>query len=217
MSQSLIDKWFDRLWHFTFSRIGPKIKANALKSFMDRFFVLFEHIGQKFEILSKNYFHVYERIVDDEIRMANVQETDIILVIGCGSLPITPVLLAQKTKAKVVTIDNNANAIANATRFLTHNKLGNILSLQHADGLHYPLEKFSVIFLLYGIKKRRDLLTYLAESMNNTTRLIFRTMIDEKYCIRGTDIILTDLFTVKYVLHEEYLGSLDSLLLTKKK
>ena len=54
----------------------------------------------------------------EEIKIANISSKDKVLHIGCGIFPSETFLIAEKTGAKVVGIDNSKRAVDLARKFI---------------------------------------------------------------------------------------------------
>ena len=148
--------------------------------------------------------------------MSNIKSKDLVLVIGGGSLPVTPALVTIKTKANIVVIDIDQKAIKKSSKFINDLNLKEKIKLEHADGLNYPVEKFSVIFVVYGMKREKKVLNYLSNNMNQRARIIFRTTLDALNSKKKDRIDLSSIFNVKDHISSESLGRVDSFLLCKK-
>lgn len=217
MLRRITEGFFSLFIYIFYRQIGTKFRTDALKFFWDIFFVVLEKIGFKFDVISSNYIKLYDDIVEKEICMAKISSKDRILVIGCGSLPATTALIAMKTKAEITTIDVDSRAVHEASYFFKNINLERQITVEHADGLRYPINKFDVIFVLYGVQRQKEILTYLAENMQDTTKIIFRTVWDTQGRLSNKSIDVSRLFLVKDHVSSEYLGSVDSLLLLKKR
>jgi len=216
MSTSLLERLFSFLQHLVFHHIGSKIRTNALKDIMDYLFILFEKIGCKFDVVSEIYLKLYKEIVAQEITLAQITKDDRVLVIGSGSLPATPILLARDTSATVISIDKDLQAVKEAIQYLKSKKLDQMLKVECANGLTYPLERFTVIVVLYGVKQPAEMMRYLASRINQTTKVVFRTITDAKGQIRDKTLDLEQHFIIQKQIHTQSLGSFDSFLLMKK-
>lgn len=217
MLRRITEGFFSLFIYIFYRQIGTKFRTDALKFFWDIFFVVLEKIGLKFDVISSNYIKLYDDIVEKEICMAKISSKDRILVIGCGSLPATTALIAMKTKAEITTIDIDSRAVHEASYFFKNLNLERQITVEHADGLKYPINKFDVIFVLYGVQQQKEILNYLAENMQDTTKIIFRTVCDTQGRLSNDSIDVSRLFLVKDHVSSEYLGSVDSLLLLKKR
>jgi len=217
MLRRITEGFFSLFIYIFYRQIGTKFRTDVLKFFWDIFFVVLEKIGFKFDVISSNYIKLYDDIVEKEICMAKISSKDRILVIGCGSLPATTALIAMKTKAEITTIDTDLKAAHEASYFFKNLNLECQITVEHADGLKYPISKFDVIFVLYGVQQQKEILNYLAENMQDTTKIIFRTVCDTQGRLSNKSIDVSRLFLVKDHVSSEYLGSVDSLLLLKKR
>ena len=216
MSTSKLEGLFLVLQNLIFKQIGKKIRTNALKTIMDVFFIIFEKVGCKFDIISNIYMLLYQEIVTKEITVAQISSQDRVLVIGSGSLPATPALIVQNTHARTISIDKDCNAVKEAIQYVKNHQLDDLLSIQCADGLTYPLEQFSIILVLYGVKKPAEMLRHLANSIDRNTRVLYRTITDSHGKIMDKTIDLSEGYQIKDHVHSEAFGSFDSFLLIKK-
>jgi len=216
MSNGAVEKIFSKVRSIIFEGMGSGLQTGMLKNYMDRLFIIFEKIVHNFDIIAYNYLQLYEEIVEKELDMSCVSEKDRVLVIGCGSLPSTSAQIALKTDADVVAIDNDKKAVKDAKKFLSRLNLENRLIIENVDGRFYPVEKFDVIFVLYGVKQKKEVLTYLSGKIKKNARIVFRTTPNQFVKIQSEQIDLSNLFVVKDRIHTMSLGPLDSFLLCKK-
>ena len=216
MGKRITEKFFSLFVTIIYKQIGTKIRTDAFKFFFNSFFIVVEKAGLKFKIISSNYIKLYDDIVEKEINMAKISSTDKILVMGCGSLPATSALLAIKTKANVTAIDINQKSLQDASLYLKNLQLNDKIILEHADGQKYPVDTFNFIFILHGVRPQKQILHYVAENIQKKTKIIFRTFLDEKDKTSNTSQNITDFFLIENNVRSEYLGSIDSLLLSKK-
>jgi precorrin-6B methylase 2 len=190
-----------------FEDISPKFRKDLLKGIMDFSYILFEKIAIKFNIISLSYLNLYSDIVDKEIKMAEINLNDKILVIGCGAIPSTSILISKKTNAKIIAIDKDFNAIDKAKTFLSNIDY-NEIELEYANGLNYDVNKFNVIFILYGVKNLNEVLIYLYKKIKNDTKIIVR-LNEEK----NKNIFYK--FHILKKVKSKYLGQVYSYLLKK--
>jgi 2-polyprenyl-3-methyl-5-hydroxy-6-metoxy-1,4-benzoquinol methylase len=216
MSRNINERLFSFMRRLFFEDIGPKFRVGTLKNLMDILFVIFEKLCHNFDFISRYYLDIYQEIVGKEIKLAKISSKDNILVIGCGSLPTTSVLIAMKADVDIVAIDNDSKAVKEAINYTNKHHFENRIKVEHADGLFYSIEKFDVIFVLYGVKRQKELFRHLAKNMKNTARIIFRTAIDTNGQLTGEKIVLSNYFIVKDCIRSKSLGLVDSFLLFKK-
>ena len=201
-----------------FSRIADHFRAGALKSFMDPVFVIIEKIAGKFEIFASYYLSMYDEMIDQEIELANVTSTDRILVIGCGSVPATSILLAKRTDAQIIALDHDDAAIQKAKELISWFQVEKNISPVFAEGMNYPLDDFSVIFISYGVKDPENILLYIQENCAPKTKIIYRTAVDIQQGASKGFIDLESLFIVRdSILSSSFSSVLSYLLIPKPK
>jgi precorrin-6B methylase 2 len=162
------------------------------------------------------YIKMYQEILTQEISLAQVSEHDKVLVIGSGSLPVTPTLIVRNTHAQTVAIDKDPIAVKDATQFVRSQKLEQLLKIEYANALTYPLEQFNIIFVLYGINHPAAMLQYLASHIDKNTKVIFRAITDTHGNILDRTLDLSRYFDIKNQIRTEGIGTIDSFLLMKK-
>jgi hypothetical protein len=201
---------------FLLKNISKKIKAGSLKKLSDYIFIVIEKIVVKFQSFLSAYILYYEDIVDNEIQLAQITSHDTVLHIGCGSLPSTSLLIAQKTRARTTAIDKNPSSVQDAQKCVVQLRQEDQIQIHHANALDYPMDSADAIIVSQGIEPRYEVLTHIADTMNPDARVLFRTFSSEQGGITPQDEVLSKLFIVKKtVLHPEH-GLLMSILLKKK-
>jgi precorrin-6B methylase 2 len=199
-----------------FDNISAKFRPGSCKKLIDFSYVIFEKVATKFNIISSNYSNMYQEVVDKEIKMAGISAKDKVIVIGCGSLPITAILVAMKTKAHVVAIDKDTKAVKEAAKFIRNHQLDELVVIEHADGKSHPLNNFDVIYLSYGLNKD-EIFGILNKNSKKDARIIFRTVIGSEKDKKKSIAELSKLFIVKDSIKSETLPPSGSYLLLNKK
>ena len=155
-------------------------------------------------------------MIENEIRLANITKDDIILHIGCGSLPVTSIALAKKTGAKITSIDIKHKSVKQAQLFVSKYNLSNQIKIIHADANHFPMDEFDLVLLSQGIKPHKEILAYVSQSINPETRVIFRSSSEINGEFSQNDIFLKDIFKIVKIVNNKKNGLLISILLNKK-
>ena len=168
MAQRLINRIFSFCSSLFFEGISPKFQVDALKNVMDLFYICYEKIFRHFHVFVQLYFDMYDELLENEIHLANITNDMNILVIGCGSLPATSLLLVQKTGAKTVGVDMDKKAVEHAKTFIDFYKLKGKLSFEHSDDLSFNLSLYDIIIIAYGIKQESFLFETLGKKMKSS-------------------------------------------------
>ncbi len=215
MPSSFMTRVFSLAHRVVFQEVGNKIPTNALKTLMDLGFIVFEKMGVKFPAISNIYLRFYESVVQQEAMLAQVSKGDSVLVIGSGSLPATPILIARYTDAHIVSIDRDPQAVKASTEYIRRIHLDDRLTIAYGEGLTYPAKDFSAVFILYGVKNTQAVLASLPDRISDHCRVILRLMSDKNHQLLD-DLDITSYFTIKKQVHTTVLGSFEALLLEKK-
>lgn len=217
MLKSVSNKLFAYAIIVFFQKFPHKFRVTSLKNLIDFAYIIFEKFAYSFDIIADYYIEFYNEIVEKEIKMAKITSNDLVLVIGCGSIPATSVLISKKTNARTVSIDYDSKAIKKADLFSNKIKLERVMSFKHANGLNYQINNYDVIFILYGVKQQREVLENISKNMNFNARVIYRTthdIIDEK--VGGIDFLSKFFIIIEYFNSDKIILS-KSYLLKKKK
>lgn len=215
MTYTLFKKLISLSRKIFFEVVSPKFKTAPLKNLMDYFYVIFEKIGCKIDIITEYYLDMYDEVVDKEINMANISKHDKILVVGGGSIPATSLLISIKTNANVVSIDSDESAVINSQQ-LIKNKFSKVqLDVIYADAADFPMNTYDHIFVLYGVKNQRELLKKIHDQITQNTTVLLRTTKDSFQKKIG-EPFLSDYFSIKQSIDSETIKGSRSMLLVKK-
>jgi precorrin-6B methylase 2 len=154
-------------------------------------------------------------MTDEEINLASISESDSIVHIGCGSVPASSILIAQKKNAKVIGIDKDINAVKNADLCVKKIGLNEKIKIRHSEASDFDFYNFDVILISQGITLNDIFLKNLSKISKNT-RIIFRTFSSETGDLDESDIILENIFDVKKIVKHEKHGKVISVMLKVK-
>ncbi len=216
MKSTVTSRFFSFAQHLFFEEISPKFDEKALKHLMNTFYIFFEKIFFRFELVSTFYLRLYNEITDNEIELANIQSTDKVLVIGSGSLPATAELIVRKTNAHVSGIDRDYQAAMRGKEYAKQHHLESKLHIIHSDGAKFDVSSYDVIFVLYGIQGESELFSTIAGQMKNHARIIYRQPYDPGFSITSLPEFISEYFIVKNHKISPSLGSIISLVFEKK-
>jgi precorrin-6B methylase 2 len=198
--------------HIIFIEIGPKFPAGFLKVYIDRSISIFEKIANRFEILSNIYIYPYYDLVTKEIKTAKINPGSSILVIGCGAIPITSIILAEKTDSKITAIDTDSEVYILASHYIKKHNLHKKIKIKYTNDILYSVKDFDIIFISYGIKKERALMKHLYENIKENTKIIYRVSRD----FENKKNNLFELFKIEDKIRTDAFGPMDSYVLLKK-
>jgi len=213
----MIEKYILTFKNLIFQHIGSKLKLGSLKLVINISFVFFEKIAFKFPKISSIYLDMYEEIVEKELSMINPSKEDSILVIGSGTLPATPIIIARKTNAKITAIDIDENAVKDARKYIKNLNLEENINVENGNGVNFSLIDFDIIFMLYGMRQQKEMIDNLSKNITQSTKVILRTILkDGKAIIDDVYLDLSEYFVIDKHVQSQCFGIVDSILLEKK-
>jgi len=201
---------------FIVERIGTKFDNHKLKKYVNLMFIYAEKISVKLSKLLPKYLDFYNKMVDNEINLANISKDDKILHIGCGPIPATSILIAKKTGANVLGIDHNSYSIKQAFACLEQLNFSDKVEVKCAEAGNFAVEQFDLIIISQGIRPCNIILEKIAKSMKPDARVVFRTSSNDDGEISENDMFIKDIFIVSKTVSQKQNGLLLSILLLKK-
>lgn len=138
------------------------------------------------EFLAVNFDSFYKILIKwrkpiflKELDMIKILPDDKILFIGCGILPTGALIIAEKTKNKVIAIDNNIKVVKFAQYYIQKKELSNKIKIEYADGINYPVEQFDFIFMATNTWPIELILKHLHNNMKYDAKIICKGIKDD--------------------------------------
>ncbi len=150
--------------------------ANVKRLFSSVQFNIFEFLASKNSLFYQLLMNWRKPIYLNEIRMADITDEDTVLYIGCGIFPTAPILLAQYTNAKIVTIDINQTVLKHAKKNIVKHGLGDKITIEYGDGASYNLSQVSVIYIAANVWPIDKILYHIAEAGESNIRILCKSM-----------------------------------------
>lgn len=145
---------------------------------MKNFFTSLEKFSCSFYPMFYAYHNYYRNVMRKEIELANITSKDIVLNIGCGSVPFTAIHIAQITGAKVIAIDKDKEAVMKAKKALKRYGLEKNIEVKLSDGIKEELMDFTVAVVALHVKDKVAMLEKLLKAGKPGGRIIFRQPVD---------------------------------------
>lgn len=97
-----------------------------------------------------------------------------ILHIGCGSYPLTEMILADSTEGKIVGIDKNNQSVQRGRQVIKKNNLDNRVILKHGDGCDFPVDEFDMVIVSSCSQPKVKILEHLIHEIPSQGSIIVR-------------------------------------------
>ncbi len=133
-----------------------------------------EYLGSKRILSSRIYKNLfYNKLVKREIKEAKLKKGMNILHIGCGSLPLTAIMLAEKGY-QIKGIDNDRYAISAASKLIEKKGLTKKIKIKEDDGLKIKTDDHDVIWLSLHVFPKKIIIKNLLKQLKPGKKLIYR-------------------------------------------
>lgn len=166
-----------------------KIKLNYFWHLIDFLSFFFNRFGL-----------IYEKIIgieyEKEIKKFNLFDSKNILHIGSGAYPITALVLAKKTSAKIVSIDKDPIAIKFAKKTINKKKLNKKIKVSIGNGEKYPVKNYDTIILSSCSSPKKKILENIFNNADLNTKIIVREI---KKNIDDINDIINSNKNIKYI------------------
>ena len=129
------------------------------------------------------YYNNYVRLTELEYRALSLTSKCVmkkILFVGCGPLPLSSILLAQKYGLIVDNIDKNSRAVVTSRKLVHRLGIGDVVKIIQADAASYPkYSQYDAIFLasLVGLDpgEKQAIIARIQSNMKEGGLLVVRT------------------------------------------
>jgi precorrin-6B methylase 2 len=152
---------------YTFSELILIMRTNLFWKWVDFFSYKMKKFAKLYEkLISKEY--------EREGKIFDIEESESILHIGCGSYPITAITLSRLNGGKIVAVDRNVKSVERAKKIILEKNLDDRIHIEVGDGLNYPVKKFDTIIVSGCSFPKHKILQHLIENTSSDSKIIIR-------------------------------------------
>jgi len=160
----------------------------------------FWHLIDFLSYFFKGFGVIYEKIIgieyEVEINKFELFNSKRILHIGCGAYPITALILAKKTSAKIVSIDKDPIAIKFSQKIINKKKLQTRININIGNGQNYPVKNYDTIILSSCSSPKSKILEHIFKNADYNTKIVVR---DIKKNIEDIDNIIATNKNIEFI------------------
>lgn len=169
---------------------------------------LFEKLLCKSNLLSKLYIAFFKKMTIKEFSMAPIPEDAKVMIIGCGSLPHTMIILGLEKKWRLTGVDIDKDAVNKAKSLVKKYKLKGEIEIIQENGLTVDLSDYDLIVVSFDVKSKEKMLERLLKDMDEKTFILYRTTWESLELIYGKDIITKKAAIEKTFYRSDFIKSL---------
>ena len=177
-------------------------------SFHNALIGFFEKLLWKSNLLSRLYIAFFKRMTIKEFSIAQIPEDGKVLVIGCGSLPHTMIILGLEKNWRLTGIDIDKDAVNKAKSLVNKYKLKREIEIIEEDGLTVDLSGYDLIVISFDVKPKAKILERLLKDMDEKTCILYRTTWESFEKIYGKDVITNNAAIEKTFYRSDFIKSL---------
>ena len=167
-----MDKFdYDKVYRYSVLDIY-RIKRSNL------FWYVVDFLSCKFKRFAAKYQKLLITEYKRESKQFNLKDAKNILHIGCGSYPISAIILYQENGGRIVGIDKNPKFVHCARKVINNKKLSDRIEIKQGDALSYPLDRFDTIIISGCSVPRIKVLDNIFKRAKPNTKIVVR----EIYC-----------------------------------
>lgn len=116
----------------------------------------------------------YKRIVNKEIRLADINENDRILCVGGGPCPFSGILLHEHTKAHVTIIDNDECCVEVSKQLVRKLGYEDSIKIYHGDGSDICPEDYTVIHMAVQVSPLDKVFSCMKQKCKLGSKILVR-------------------------------------------
>lgn len=158
----------------THKTILDTIAIFFIKKTANCFWEVADNWSYKNDAITKLYNKTIGKEYRKEYENCDISAHSNILHIGCGSYPLTEIILASCTKGKIVGIDKNSQSVHRGQQVIKKNNLDNRIVLKHGDGLDFPVEEFDMVIVSSCSQPKVKILQHLFQKVKSHSTIIVR-------------------------------------------
>jgi precorrin-6B methylase 2 len=168
-----------------------------------------EKIGQFYE---KNIGNQYIK----ESQFFDISKSKKILHIGCGSYPLTAIILAKKFNKKVSAIDRNPKAVEKAKKIVKKKNLQDKINVFCADGKNYQINGYDTVIISGCTIPFEKIMLNVFKTTEPGSRIISRVSSDEKQKINDMIHCFENISVLNHIVNCSFPFKWDSYMFHKK-
>jgi precorrin-6B methylase 2 len=139
---------------------------------------LFWHLIDRLSSISDFIAGLYEKTVGNEYRNErekfNLSKSKKILHIGCGSYPMTALILAEMSGVKIVAIDHNEKCVKITKKVLDQKNMNGKIYAEFGEGINYPLKGFDTIIASGFSQPKIQVIKHILQNSDKKSKIIIR-------------------------------------------
>jgi len=166
-----------------------------------------EKVLEGSKLLTDLYIRFFRKMTVDEFSKVFLPEDARVLIIGCGSIPHTAVIVGKEKPWKIVGVDRDKDAVQKARALVERYGLSERVDVVEGDGLTVDLSGYELVVLAHGVEPKDKILKRIAEEIDSRTTILFRTTWDFLDSVYGNERVPEDFDVVAVFKRPDFIKS----------
>ncbi|HEC81675.1 MAG TPA: methyltransferase domain-containing protein [Thermoplasmatales archaeon] len=166
-----------------------------------------EKLLENSRLLTDFYIRFFRKMTVDEFSRVPLPKDARVLIIGCGSIPHTAIIVAKEKPWKVVGVDRDNEAVQKARSLVERYGLGDRVRVVEGDGLSFDLSGYDLVVVAHGVEPKSRILERIVEEMDGKTTVLFRTTWDFLDVVYGDERVPEGLYVVDVFKRPDFIKS----------
>ncbi|HEC86538.1 MAG TPA: hypothetical protein ENI49_01515 [Thermoplasmatales archaeon] len=166
-----------------------------------------EKVLEGSKLLTDLYIRFFRKMTVDEFSKVFLPEDARVLIIGCGSIPHTAVIVAKEKPWKIVGVDRDKDAVQKARFLVERYGLSDRVSVMEGNGLTFDLSGYDLVVLAHGVEPKDEILKRIAVEVDGETVVLFRTTWDFLDKVYGDEGVPEDFDVVAVFKRPDFIKS----------
>jgi precorrin-6B methylase 2 len=180
------------------------IAISIVKKISNFFWDIADTWSYKSDKIAQYYNKSIEEEYKKECEACGIASNSKVLHIGCGSYPLTEIVLAQCCQGAIVGIDKNTQAVRRGYEIMQKHHLEKKITIAQGNGTNYPVNDFDLIFISSCSFPKVQILEHLFKNTKHHSKIIVREI-----SIAVTDILQCinahpDIEIIKQIYHTPF-------------
>lgn len=129
--------------------------------------------------LTECYLKPYQRVVAQELALAEAKQGQLIVNIGCGSIPFTAIIAAKLTNNQVLAVDCDLKTVQQATKVVQRLNLSQQIEVIKARGETLKLINFDLAIIALQAEPKEAIINNLLQQANHQQKIVVRQPVEK--------------------------------------
>jgi len=165
---------------------------------------IIDNLSCKLDGFAQVYENSIGREYSKEYAQLRLSATKKVLHIGCGSYPLTNIILSADGLQHIVGIDSDPRAVELAQHIISKKHLSEQVTIEQSDGQHYSVKKFDIIIISSCSWPKMDIVDHVLTDAKKNSIIILRELNHVVKPVKQCILSHPDIVILKHISHHPF-------------